>query len=353
MNLASQIFTEMVLEWYDRYGRKQLPWQTPRTPYRVWLSEMMLQQTQVKTVIPYFNRFVARFPDIETLALATEDEVMALWAGLGYYSRARHLHRAAQQIHTQFNNQFPQEITLLCQLPGIGPSTAAAIASLAFGKATAILDGNVKRVLCRYFGIDGYIEEKETQKKLWKIAQDCMPQERCAEYTQAIMDMGALCCTRQKPLCHDCPLNTHCVAYKTQKIQHYPHKKPKAKIPDKHQHVLLFYTQDKQIYLEKRPAPGIWGSLWCLPCLDIETNLKAHVNHIAKPISLLNLKHTLTHMRLHLNVSTCFVANIDSLKNDLFTLGRWFSLTEITQLGIPKPMKEILTHFDFHQNASW
>lgn len=345
MNLASQIFTEMILQWYDRHGRKQLPWQTPRTPYRVWLSEMMLQQTQVKTVIPYFNRFVERFPDIETLALATEDDVMALWAGLGYYSRARHLHQTAQHIHMHFNNQFPQEIAQLCQLPGIGPSTAAAIASLAFNKPTAILDGNVKRVLCRYFGIQGYLEEKETQNKLWKIAQDCMPQEHCAEYTQAIMDMGALCCTRQKPQCSICPLNQHCIAYNTQQIQSYANKKPKAKIPEKHQHVLLFYTQDKKIYLEKRPASGIWGSLWCLPCLDITVDLDTHVNHITTPISLLTIKHTLTHMRLHLNVSTCFISCIDSEKSDFLSLGRWFFYSEIIELGIPKPMKQIITHF--------
>lgn len=336
MNLKSQIFTDMLLHWYDQHGRKNLPWQEPRSAYRVWLSEMMLQQTQVKTVIPYFNRFIERFPTIESLAKAHEDEVMALWAGLGYYSRARNLHKTAKLIHAHYQDHFPDDLNDLIKLPGIGPSTAAAIASLAFERPTAILDGNVKRVLCRYFGVAGDPGERTTQKELWALANHCMPKKRCAAYTQAIMDMGALCCTIKKPNCKICPLSKHCIAYSTQRIEDYPQKKIKAKIPDKFQQVLLIHTPDKAIYFEKRPSPGIWGGLWCLPCMD-ETNDAIKI----KPF--ITIKHTLTHMRMHLAVTTLSHTEISLWLKE--TPGKWLQKDEIKNIGLPKPMKQIIEYF--------
>lgn len=343
-----QIFTELLLKWFDCHGRKNLPWQTPRTPYRVWLSEMMLQQTQVKTVIPYFNRFTHRFPDVKTLALASEDEVMAEWSGLGYYSRARHLHRTATIIHTQYHGQFPQNLSELCQLPGIGPSTAAAIASLAFHQPTAILDGNVRRVLSRVFGIDGLPTARLTQKKLWDLAQMCMSKNRCADYTQAIMDMGATCCKSRNPECSICPLKNHCIAYQTQNVSSYPTKKLKIKIPDCHQAVFLFYTTDHHIYLEKRDTTGIWGGLWCLPCIDIIDGVKPSFKTIdaeLKPVHLTTVKHALTHKQLHLQIKTLCIQNKREIESIGLTKGRWFLSAEINQLGLPQPIKKIIDYF--------
>ncbi len=336
MNLKSQIFSGMLLKWYEQHGRKNLPWQEPRSAYRVWLSESMLQQTQVKTVIPYFNRFIERFPTVELLANASEDEVMFLWSGLGYYSRARNLHKTAKIIHENLQNQFPDNVNDLIKLPGIGPSTAAAIASLAFEIPAAILDGNVKRVLCRYFGIDGDPSERVTQKKLWALANDCMPQKRCADYTQAIMDMGALCCTNKKPQCDICPLREGCIAHLTERVEDLPQKKSKAKIPNKYQQVLLIHTPDNAVYFEKRPPAGIWGGLWCLPCID-----EAHENTQINP--LLVIKHTLTHMRLHLSVIAIPHAEMSLWLNE--TPGKWLKKSDIEDIGLPKPMKKIIEYF--------
>lgn len=344
MNLKKQIFSEMILQWYDQHGRKDLPWQVPRSAYRVWLSEMMLQQTQVKTVIPYFNRFISRFPTLQTLAVACEDEVMALWAGLGYYSRARNLHKTAKILHAEFQNEFPQNLESLNKLPGIGPSTAAAIMSLAFGQSTAIMDGNVKRVLCRYFGIDGNTEERATQQKLWQLANDCMPKTRCADYTQAIMDMGAMCCTRTNPQCNDCPLNRHCIAYLTQRVADYPKKKLKAKIPEKLMHVLVIHKEDRSIYLEKRPSNGIWGGLWCLPCIDkIELTQPGDL-----PQPFMTLAHTLTHMRLNMRIMVLTVLEAKTLFHLNFfneTDANWVKENHMTRIGLPKPIKHIIEKF--------
>ena len=205
-------FSLPLLEWFNCHGRKDLPWQHPRSAYRVWISEIMLQQTQVKTVIPYFNHFIAKFPDIQQLAHAYEDRVLAQWSGLGYYSRARNLHKTAKIICEKYKGEFPRELADLIALPGIGPSTAAAIASQAFNQATPILDGNVKRVLCRYFLIDGWPEHSSVKQKLWQLAKECMPTERCADYTQAIMDLGATRCTARNPDCANCPLQYTCLA---------------------------------------------------------------------------------------------------------------------------------------------
>ena len=227
MNHLQQDFTAPLLRWFDQYGRKTLPWQHPGTPYQVWLSEIMLQQTQVTTVIPYFHRFIQTFPSIDDLAKAEEDHVLALWAGLGYYSRARSLHRTAQIIAHEYHGEWPRTLDKLIALPGIGPSTAAAISSQAFHQATPILDGNVKRVLCRYFMVEGIPEKAQNKKKLWAFAQACMSTTRCKDYTQAIMDLGATCCTNSQPQCTTCPLKRTCAAFLADRVHEFPYKKIK------------------------------------------------------------------------------------------------------------------------------
>lgn len=218
-------FSQPLLQWHALYGRNNLPWQLPRTPYRVWISEIMLQQTQVQTVIPYFERFMQQFPNINTLAQANDDEVLSLWSGLGYYSRARNLHQTAKIVVQHHGGVLPDNYQLLKELPGIGPSTAAAIASQAFNQPIAILDGNVKRVLTRFFMIKGYPEQAQVKKTLWELANSCMPNENCANYTQAIMDLGSLCCTPKNPNCHNCPLQNSCLALKYEEQHLYPTKR--------------------------------------------------------------------------------------------------------------------------------
>lgn len=222
-----QQFALPLLAWYQQHGRRDLPWQNPRTPYRVWLSEIMLQQTQVKTVIPYFIRFINRFPDIRSLAGAEEDDVLALWSGLGYYSRGRNLHKTARMICETHNGVIPDKVSELTRLPGIGESTAAAIASLAYNQRTPILDGNVKRVLSRFFLISDSLELTHVKQKLWKLADACMPSQQCADYTQAIMDLGATCCLARNPTCELCPLQQNCQAFLTKQVKNIPKKKRK------------------------------------------------------------------------------------------------------------------------------
>ncbi|MFZ4077298.1 MAG: A/G-specific adenine glycosylase, partial [Legionellaceae bacterium] len=263
-------FTPLLLEWFVLNGRTNLPWQNPRTPYAVWISEIMLQQTQVKTVIPYFLRFMARFPDIQTLAQAPEDDVLAHWSGLGYYSRGRRLHQTAQRLLNDFDATLPMDLKTLMSLPGIGASTAAAIASLAYNQPTAILDGNVKRVLSRFFMVEGDPQKASTHKTLKTWADLCMPSFQCADYTQAIMDLGATVCTPKSPTCHTCPLQQGCKAHQHELTEHYPQKAVKKTLPHKTQLFPLIHTEDQKIYLEKRPSKGLWGGLWCLPWLEID-----------------------------------------------------------------------------------
>lgn len=336
-------FTLPLLNWYNTHGRKNLPWQLPRTAYRVWLSEVMLQQTQVKTVIPYFIRFIEHFPDIHKLALATEDEVLRLWSGLGYYSRCRNLHKTALIIHSIYNGEFPQNIKTLMQFPGIGESTAAAITSQAFNQPTAILDGNVKRVLSRYFLVSGL--SSQTTTTLWQLANQCMSHDRPADYTQAIMDLGATCCTAKNPNCLECPLQKTCSAKTQSVVADYPTKKPKKILPIKHQQFLIMYNHAQQIYLEKRPPTGIWGGLWCPPSIDVEINPTHYIMNVY-PLNVLDiqplitLKHTFSHFHLHINaLSIKTTTNDDSI----FEIpGRWFYLEETSTLGLAKPVTDIL-----------
>ncbi len=346
MNNLPEQFSKPLLEWFASYGRKNLPWQLPRSPYRVWISEIMLQQTQVQTVIPYFERFMERFPSINDLAQAHEDEVLSLWSGLGYYSRARNLHRTAQIIVSEYQGIFPDQLELVHALPGIGASTAAAILSQAFNQPTAILDGNVKRVLTRFFAIKGHPEQAAIKKQLWQLADACMPQEQCADYTQAIMDLGATCCTTKNPDCARCPVQDHCLALKYKEQHLYPSKKVKKPVPVQQQQLLVLCNHEGKIYLEKRPPTGLWGGLWCLPSLDegkcpldfiqLEYDLNGEsAQH------LIAFKHRFSH----------FMLEINALKIKTKALGRtlaepkgqWFAKEQLSTLGLAKPTSKILS----------
>nr|MCH9689894.1 A/G-specific adenine glycosylase [Gammaproteobacteria bacterium] len=346
-------FSEALLTWFDTHGRKNLPWQNPRSPYYVWISEVMLQQTQVKTVIPYFIKFIARFPTIETLARATEDEVLSYWSGLGYYSRGRNLQKTAYLITTEFKHIFPHEPKQLITLPGIGESTAAAITSLAFNQPAAILDGNVKRILSRYFLIAGKPNTAAIKKTYLQHADACLPSTRAADYTQAIMDLGALICTPKKPACHQCPVQAHCLANAQQITMQYPEKAPKKILPSREaQFILMHNATRSMIYLEKRPSKGLWGGLWSLPSLDKNACAITHIHetHALKtrtntPLPM--IKHTFTHFKLQLYPrALCVHAN--ALNQILPANGRWINTETLHTLGLAKPIKDIIEQFLMH-----
>jgi A/G-specific adenine glycosylase len=261
-------FAGRVLTWFDQHGRKDLPWQYDTSPYRVWVSEIMLQQTQVRTVIPYFARFMQRFPDVQTLAAAPTDEVLHLWTGLGYYARARNLHRAAQQVCSEHAGSFPDNLEGLQSLPGIGRSTAGAILAIAFAQRASILDGNVKRVLARYHAVAGWPGQTAVHRQLWDFAEQHTPQRRVADYTQAMMDLGATLCTRSRPRCADCPLQDSCSAHAQGREGEFPGKKPRKVLPVRSTVFLILRDRQGHVLLQQRPASGIWGGLWCFPELD-------------------------------------------------------------------------------------
>ncbi len=258
-------FSAALLAWYDRHGRKDLPWQQDPTPYRVWVSEIMLQQTQVTTVIPYYERFMARFPQIGSLAAASLDEVLQHWAGLGYYARARNLHKSAQIIQHDHGGKFPDTREALQALPGIGRSTAAAILALSAHQRHAILDGNVKRVLSRFHAVEGWPGNAGVARRLWELADQHTPRQRVADYTQAIMDLGATVCTRSSPQCRRCPVSAGCQAHARNRIADYPAPRPRRDMPGKHTTMLILSNDQGEVLLEKRPPTGIWGGLWSLP----------------------------------------------------------------------------------------
>lgn len=346
-------FSKLLLDWFTLHGRKNLPWQLARTPYKVWISEIMLQQTQVQTVIPYFERFMQRFSNINELARAPEDEIFSLWSGLGYYSRARNLHQTAKIIVRHHQSNIPNDFKLLNQLPGIGPSTAAAILSQAFNQPAAILDGNVKRVLTRFFLIEGYPEQTRIKKKLWELAQACMPQENCADYTQAIMDLGATCCIAKKPYCPNCPLQNNCLAFKHE-VQHlYPTKKIKKSVPTQSQQFLVLFNEQGHIYLEKRPPTGLWGGLWCLPSLNEEKCPLAfiRVNYDLTgdpPQKLLAFKHRFSHFHLEIKALSIKTQVLGTKVTEI--RGQWFTKEKLKSLGLAQPISKILSHFNsvFH-----
>ncbi len=347
---VSQSFSDAILAWYDKYGRKTLPWQQEKTPYKVWLSEIMLQQTQVATVIPYFERFMARFPTVVDLANAELDEVLHLWTGLGYYARARNLHKAAQKIATEFHGEFPTHIDDVMDLPGVGRSTAGAVLSLSLGQHHAILDGNVKRTLSRHFAVEGWPGKKPVENKLWELADANTPAEGVQRYNQAMMDMGALICTRSKPKCDICPVRASCDANALGRQADFPGKKPKKTMPEKETCFVLF-QYDNHIWLEQRPPVGLWGGLWCLPEgneLEIESFIAGKLNGIAfgKPQYLTAFRHTFSHFHLDivpiqvtLNSKPTFIGEQGIMEGNG---GLWYNLNQPAKVGLAAPVQKLL-----------
>jgi A/G-specific adenine glycosylase len=338
-------FAESLLEWFDQHGRKHLPWQRDPTPYRVWVSEVMLQQTQVSTVVPYYNAFMQRFPHVTALAAAPIDEVLHLWSGLGYYARARNLHRAAQSIVATHGGRFPERVQDIEALPGIGRSTAAAIVALSRGERHAILDGNVKRVLARHFGIEGYPGEPAASAQLWARAEECTPQARVAEYTQAIMDLGATLCVRRRPLCTVCPVTSSCVARAMGRQETLPAPRPRKQRPSRRTAVLIAIRAGQFVLLERRPPEGIWGGLWGLPefpSVDaaIEWSTRELKSEAGSPETLAPLHHAFTHFDLQIDPIRLECA-VDHrvMEPERYV---WYNAAAPQALGLPTPVKLLI-----------
>ena len=346
-------FAPRLIAWQREHGRHDLPWQNTRDPYRIWLSEIMLQQTQVSTVIPYYARFLERFPTVEALAAAPIDDVMALWAGLGYYSRARNLYRCAQVVAEAHGGQFPSTVEGLADLPGIGRSTAAAIASFAFGARATILDGNVKRVLARVFGVEGFPGEKRVENAMWTLAESLVPGADASDadvsaYTQGLMDLGATLCTRGKPDCERCPFAGDCVAKTTGRQRQLPAARPKKAVPTRRTWMLVLLDGDA-VMLEKRPPTGIWGGLWSLPeaagevaLADRARDFGVTPEHAASSSALMPLTHTFTHFKLDIEPRV-----IELKRNGAMLVANegetaWVALREIDAYGVPAPVRKLL-----------
>ncbi|WP_206997330.1 A/G-specific adenine glycosylase [Trinickia mobilis] len=343
-------FAARLIAWQRAHGRHDLPWQNTRDPYRIWLSEIMLQQTQVSTVIPYYARFLARFPDIAALAAAPLDDVMALWAGLGYYSRARNLHRCARAVVEQHDGAFPASVEALAELPGIGRSTAAAIASFAFGARATILDGNVKRVLARVFGVEGFPGEKRIENAMWTLAESLFPQagsdDDISSYTQGLMDLGATVCGRGRPECMRCPFAADCVANVSGRQRELPAARPKKIVPTRRTWMLVL-LDGASVLLEKRPPAGIWGGLWSLPEAADEGALAKRARAFGgarAPEHLAPLTHTFTHFKLEIEPR---VVDVDVDRSCVHLEAgdsetAWVPLAEIAAYGLPAPVRKLL-----------
>jgi len=339
-------FGERLVRWQKAHGRHDLPWQRSRDPYRIWLSEIMLQQTQVATVIPYYERFLARFPDVVGLAQAGLDDVLKLWSGLGYYSRGRNLHKAARTIVSGAlgPGSFPRDIASLQSLPGIGRSTAAAIAVFAFGAREAILDGNVRRVLSRHFAVPGSPGDKQVEKGLWMLAESLLPARDLEQYTQALMDLGATLCTRTRPRCELCPVNATCMALQQGRVAAFPEARARKPLPQRAATMLVLLHQGR-ILLEKRPASGIWGGLWCLPELPggavAQSWSKARYGCvIGMPEAMPELAHGFTHFRLSITPLVCRVKRVESRTAEPGPA--WFDREYAGEEAIPVPVRKIL-----------
>ena len=328
-------FAHRVIAWQKQSGRHDLPWQqkgSARDPYRVWLSEIMLQQTQVATVIPYYRRFLARFPDLASLAAAPSEEVMALWSGLGYYARARNLQRAAQLIVAQWSGRFPRRAADIETLPGIGRSTAAAIAVFAFGARAAILDGNVKRVLARVFAIEGFPGEKAVEARLWVLAETLLPKREVVGYTQGLMDLGATLCTRGRPRCGECPMASICVARQEARVAELPTPRARCPVPQRVVSVLVLRHRGR-VLMEQRPPKGIWGGLLSLPELPDGKLPRQYAD--AQPLPV--LRHAFTHFRLDITPLLCKVSRCNTARD-----GVWLSLKKLDEAPLPAPIRKIL-----------
>ena len=343
--MAASNFATQVVAWQRQHGRNTLPWQNTQDPYRVWLSEIMLQQTQVVTVIGYFAQFLERCPTVADLAAASSDEVMGLWSGLGYYSRARNLHRCAQLVVELHGGQFPRDAATLTTLPGIGRSTAAAIASLCFGERVAILDANVKRVVTRVLGFDADLASSANEKKLWDAATGLLPTAKHAttdmpRYTQGMMDLGATVCSPKKPSCLLCPVHSHCVAAKAGDPERYPVRTRKLKRSSQSLWLLWVQRPDGAVWLAKRPTPGVWAGLQCFPLFDSEDALRAALPaQAANALEMLPVfTHVLTHKDLFMHVARMDIAQAAM---DLGA-GAWFLPAEWAAAGLPAPVRKLL-----------
>ena len=358
-------FAQAVLTWYDKFGRKHLPWQQNKTLYGVWLSEVMLQQTQVATVIPYFERFVKTFPNLTALADAPLDEVLHLWTGLGYYARARNLHKAAQVMRDQYSGKFPTEFEQVLALPGVGRSTAGAILSSCLNAPYAILDGNVKRVLSRYFAVNGWPGEKKTEDRLWQLTGEVTPNTQVADFNQAMMDLGAMVCTRSKPKCGLCPLQSNCRANAEQNWQAYPGKKTKKALPERESYFLLL-EKDGKVALEQRENAGLWGGLYCFPQFADKQELLAYLasNGIQQYQEWAAFRHTFSHF--HLDIYPIY-ARFDDQTNPedvdrsdwkkvaekqnqyqsalLSAVKYWYDPQNPDPIGLATPVKNLLTQY--------
>ena len=336
-------FAERLIRWHKRHGRHDLPWQNSTDPYRVWLSEIMLQQTQVATVIPYYQRFLQRFPQLADLAAAPVEDVMALWSGLGYYARARNLHAAARAVMAQHGGKFPRDAALIAQLPGDGRSTANSIATFCFGARAPILDGNVKRVLCRAFGIAGFPGSGAVEKRLWAVAAELMPARHGAIYNQAQMDLGAMLCTRSRPRCEACPLDELCVARASGRTAELPEAKPRREIPLRHATLLVLLDGDR-VLLETRPSSGIWGGLLSLPELPAGADAQEWAERrFACRVSGLSaapeLVHAFSHFRLHI---APLLLRVKPGRAAMEPGCQWLALAETADAALPAPIRRIL-----------
>jgi A/G-specific adenine glycosylase len=342
-------FSAAVIAWQKQHGRHALPWQNTRDAYRIWLSEIMLQQTQVTAVIPYYQKFLQSFPTVESLASAPSEAVMAHWAGLGYYTRARNLHRCAQRVAAEYGGRFPDDPELLADLPGIGRSTAAAIAAFAYGKRAAILDGNVKRVFARVFGVEGFPGAKAVEDQLWRRAVALLPQQDMESYTQGLMDLGATLCARGRPACERCPLSSRCVALATGRTAELPVRKPKKTVPEK-ETIMLVVSEGDHVLLQQRPDSGIWGGLLSLPELplsrsgaEFEAALEDAMQsfgEIAACRKLQPFSHVFTHFKLH--VSPFQVVLQRRLLQVAESVYVWYPVAQLVDAPLPAPVKKLL-----------
>jgi A/G-specific adenine glycosylase len=342
-------FSQRILDWYQAHGRKDLPWQLDLIAYRVWVSEIMLQQTQVATVIPYYERFMARFPDVAALATAEQDQVLHYWSGLGYYARARNLHKAAKQLVDEHDGVFPEAFDTVISLPGIGRSTAGAILSLACGQRHPILDGNVKRVLARFHTVDGWPGNAQVQKRLWQLADRYTPVKKVASYTQAIMDLGATVCTRTRPVCGDCPVRGDCAAQLAGRQADYPLPRPKKTLPVRAVSMLLIANEQQALLLEKRPPAGIWGGLWGFPELAADGDVHGWCqselglsvkNARAWPV----IRHTFSHFHLDITPVQAEVSGeSDRVMEGACRL--WYKPDGNDERGFAAPVEKLIQQF--------
>ena len=335
-------FAQRVLEWGEQYGRTDLPWQHARTPYRVWVAEIMLQQTQTRTVIPFFEQFTSKLPTVISLANAPIDDVLSLWTGLGYYRRARLLHQAAQKIVSEHNGRIPNSLDALLALPGIGRSTAGAILASGFDQPGVILDGNVKRVLARFHAVDGEVRRAAVMNQLWTFAKEHTPNERSADYAQAIMDLGATCCTKTAPNCSPCPISSHCEALNANKVDQYPTPNTRKPVRNETLRLLLIIDAEGKTLLQRQPPDGLWGGLW-LPLHmngnsgpgDLLSQLSFEPDQVLFEETIAPFSHTLSHIRFRVESQAIYLSStreLSSSRSDLV----WFDRSGTASIGLSK-----------------